>query len=339
VVALETVRALVVPTIDFAKFVRAHPGLLSIVESQVYVRLIEEPAGRSPLIHAGENCTVVLTDVVAFGALHRNDEDRRIIRQALYEMTQDLLDRLGEVCSCEDRGDGILLVIPPSIPTVTVMEHLHQELPLGLRKHNRTYGEHLQVQLRVAVNVGPVVSDQMGMSGEAIIRTARLLDAPPLKEGIAESRAALGIITSTFVYETAIRHSEGSIDPGSYDPVQVSVKESSFSAWMSLIDAAPFRGPLTAWGSETWSASDQTASLCHALQSDETGAISLGACLKSYFLRQVTGPGLNLRLGMLAVRSRAGPRPLLKSPRSRATYAGSSLSPAACWLPTLSGSP
>jgi class 3 adenylate cyclase len=321
VVALETVQALVVTTSDFANFVSAHPGLLSVVESQVHERLTEEPAGRAPLTHAGENCTVVLTDVVGFGALHRNDPDRQIIRQALYEMTQDLLDELGEVCSCEDRGDGLLLVIPPSIPTARAMKYLHRELPPRLRRHNRTYGTYLQVQLRVAVNVGPVVSDQMGMTGEAIIRTARLLDAPPLKEGIAESRAFLGIIVSAFVYDTAIKHGEGGIDPGSYHQVQVSVKESSFAAWMSLIDAAPFHGPLMDV------ASDRTAALCHALQLDQKAAISLGMCLKSYFPPQVLGAGLPLQPGMTAtttVTSRAGPSPSLTSPQLLATRAGSS---------------
>jgi hypothetical protein len=96
VIALEKVRALVMKTEDFAGFISDHPRVLDIVESQIYGRLIEGPAGHGrdgwpdtfpsgPMAHpsaegrrqhlpAGENCTVLLTDVVGFGAHHRNDQ-------------------------------------------------------------------------------------------------------------------------------------------------------------------------------------------------------------------------------------------------------------------------
>ena len=45
VIALETVQALVVRTGDFAGFISAHPSVLDIVESQLYDRLTEQPAG------------------------------------------------------------------------------------------------------------------------------------------------------------------------------------------------------------------------------------------------------------------------------------------------------
>jgi hypothetical protein len=70
----------------------------------------------------------------------------------------------------------------------------------------------------------------------AIIRAARLLDAPVLKEAMASSRASLGIITSDFVYDTAIKHAGGWTDPDRYMSVQAIVKESSIPAWMRLID-------------------------------------------------------------------------------------------------------
>jgi Cyclic nucleotide-binding domain len=271
VFALETVRALVMKTEDFASFIGAYPRVLDIVESQIYYRLTEEPTehgrddwpesvvllgpagcpsaeGSQQRMLAGENCTVLLTDVVGFGAHSRNDGDRRIIRRASLDMTRRSLGHVWEACISEDRGDGLLIVVPPRIPTTEVMERLHRELPGELRQHNRTYGNSVRIQLRVAVNVGPVMSDALGMSGEAIIRTARLLDAPVLKEVMASTGANLGIIASVFVYETVIRHAEGWTDPDKYEMVQVSVKESSMPAWMQLIDpnphAPPVRGPL-----------------------------------------------------------------------------------------------
>lgn len=259
VIALDTVRALAMKTEDFASFIGSHPRVLDIVESQIYDRLTEEQAGRvaesrpatpqvEPVAHpaadgphrrelAGENCTVLLTDVVGFGGLHRDDGDRLIIRQAILDMTRTSLGKLWEQCHTEDRGDGLLIVAPPMILTAQLMERLHRQLPPALKRHNHIYGESVRIQLRIAVNVGPVTTDSFGMSGEAIIRTARLLEAPALKEAMASTRASLGIIASDFVYETAIRHTvDGWMDSHQYDAVRVRVKESDTPAWMQLID-------------------------------------------------------------------------------------------------------
>lgn len=244
VIALETVQALVVRTADFAAFISAHPAVLKIVESQLYDRLTEHPTGRAgsggilaehpaQRLHSlnGENCTVLLSDVVGFGARTRTDEDRRIIREALFSITHAVLQGIPDVWSWDDRGDGLLTVVPPSVPTAKVIEHLHKDLPAALDEHNRVYHDAARIQLRVAVNVGPVASDSMGVSGEAIIVTARLVEAPQFKRAMDASGASLGVIASTFIYETVIKHSR---DLTGYSQVQVDVKETSVAAWLKV---------------------------------------------------------------------------------------------------------
>ena len=202
VIALGTVQALVVRTGDFAAFISAHPTVLGIVESQLYDRSREDPVSyrpddvladfRSSYPHLldGENCTVILSDVVGFGARTRTDEDRRVIREALFRMTHTALQDLPDVWSWDDRGDGLLTVVPPSVPTARIVQHLHKELPAALEEHNRAHPDSARIQLRVAVNVGPVVTDTMGVSGEAIIVAARLVEAPLFKEAMDKTRAA-----------------------------------------------------------------------------------------------------------------------------------------------------
>jgi CRP-like cAMP-binding protein len=217
------------PVLPCAQAIPAEPGVHLPAPRQ---------AGRTPVFN-GENCTVVLSDVAAFGAVTRTDEDRRIIRKALLEMTRAALATPWDTCSCEDRGDGLLLVAPPSIPTTSIMKQLLVALPPALRRHNRTYGPSIHMQLRVAVDVGLVVSDNFGVSGEAIIRTARLLEAPALKKAVTGKGANLGVIVSPFVYDNAIRQCAGTVDPAEYHKVHVHVKETSAPAWMQLIDPAP----------------------------------------------------------------------------------------------------
>lgn len=245
VVALDTVQALVVPTELFAEFISAHPRVLRLVEGQVYARLTETPESvirPRRLDLAGENCTVVLTDVEGFGGQHRNERDRQFVRRALVEMTQGFLDGFGAFCSCEDRGDGFLLVVLPGVPTSRVMERLLQDLPPRLRRHNHTYSAALQIRLRVAATVGPVTSDLMGVTGDAIINAARLVEAPVLKQSMLARRPNLGLITSPFVYETAIKPAAADMYFAGYEQVQVTVKESNLPAWMKLIDPEPAAG-------------------------------------------------------------------------------------------------
>lgn len=265
VIVLDRVQALVVRTEDFASFVSAHSAVLEIVESQVYERLTEDtargdrddlwgsdlpvptghvaagnrpeaglPRQREPL--NGENCTVVVTDVAGFGALHRTNDDRRIIRGAILEMTRVSLEGIWDTCSCEDRGDGLLIISPPAVPTARVLDCLRTMLPVALRKHNRTYAEPARIQLRVAVDVGPVISDDMGVSSDAVIRASRMRDAPVLKEAMDSEGAVLGIIVSDFVYEAAVRQGSDFADPARYRTVAVTVKETvAMPAWMELV--------------------------------------------------------------------------------------------------------
>ena len=80
----------------------------------------------------------------------------------------------------------------------------------------------LRIQLRVALTVGPVVPDEDGISGEAIIEAARLLEAPESKRRLVDEQADLGVIVSAFLYDTVIKHGPGLVDPETYSAVNSS---------------------------------------------------------------------------------------------------------------------
>jgi Cyclic nucleotide-binding domain len=267
VVALEMVWALVVQTKDFAAFITAHPRVLDIVQDQKYQRRAagapgyeyddsayyspsdrvngttradgNHPAGysrkRSRTLN-GENCTVILTDVADYGAHTRTDNDRLLIREALFEMTQNTMQGFPDA-QTEDRGDSFLTVVPPNASTARVFDQLVNDLPAALERYNSAHGESARFKLRLAVNVGPVVSHIGGVSGEAIIVAARLVEAPSFKQALAGSDASLGFIASPFVYETVVRHGSDPHEVASYFQVPVEVKETSTTAWMRLFDA------------------------------------------------------------------------------------------------------
>lgn len=248
VAALEPIRALIMKTEDLATFVKLHPAVLRILELQIYERLSEGEASQAPADEqplCGQNCTVVFTDVVGFADPARSELDRLAIRRATADMTRAALQPFWSACEWADRGDGLLIIVPPRIPTTAVLEALMTVLSARLELHNASQSLAVRVQLRVAVIVGPVTADTLGLSGQAIIRAARMLDAPIFKEAMAQTDVPLGVIASGFVYDTVIQPGGELLDPGGFFPVQVKVKESEMIAWMYL------RAP--AGGYATWS--------------------------------------------------------------------------------------
>jgi CRP-like cAMP-binding protein len=181
------------------------------------------------------NCSIFFTDVAGFSAACRNESDRQVVRDALYEILRQSFEESGvpwTACYHEDRGDGVLVVVPPTVPTRAVTDPLLALLTAGLRRHNRRASAAVRIQLRAALHVGPVSRDKEGLNGDAIIHTARLLDAPPLRQALRAAEADLAFIASNHVFDTVIRHAPGLVDPDLFRSVRFRVKESEMAAWM-----------------------------------------------------------------------------------------------------------
>jgi CRP-like cAMP-binding protein/tetratricopeptide (TPR) repeat protein len=183
------------------------------------------------------NCSILFTDVAGFGNPLRLDPDREVVRAALYEILRSSFEASGVPwagCYYEDRGDGAVIVVPPTISTLRVVDPLIPELAARLRQHNRRASEVVLIQLRAALHVGPVGTDAEGLTGQAVISTARILDAPVVKERLADARADLIFAVSDYVYDHVVRHGAGLVDSGAFEHVAAQVKESYVSAWIHL---------------------------------------------------------------------------------------------------------
>lgn len=181
--------------------------------------------------------TVLAVDVEAFSAQHRI-QHHEIIRKGLYESLRNAFaesDIPWVEEDHEDRGDGLLVLLPVEVPKSRVVNRLPHALAGELRRHNAAHDKDAEVRLRVAVNAGEVRKDEHGMVADAINLTARLLDAPPLKSELAHSPGVLALIVSDRFYDEVIRDDAAS-NPPAYRRVRVDVKETHAKAWISLPD-------------------------------------------------------------------------------------------------------
>lgn len=183
------------------------------------------------------NCSILFTDVAGFGNPRRLDPDREVVRAALYQILRSSFEASGVPwpdCYYEDRGDGAVIVVPPTISTLRVVDPLIPELAGRLRQYNRRASEVVLIQLRAALHVGPVGKDAEGLTGQAVIGTARIIDAPVVKDRLAEAHADLIFAVSDYVYDHVVRHSAGRVDSGAFEHVEAQVKETRVSAWIHL---------------------------------------------------------------------------------------------------------
>ncbi|REF00970.1 hypothetical protein [Thermomonospora umbrina] len=190
--------------------------------------------------HRSQHCVLFAVDVAGFTDPARNDRVQLAVREALYAMVPGAFDDalLGwDDCLHEDRGDGILVIVPARMPSVGVIDPLVGHLARRLRRHNGAAPDGQVVRLRVAVHIGEVHRDAHGLAGTSVNHLFRLLDAPALKRALADSGDDLAVIASDYFYDGVIRHADGSVDPTAFWPADVTVKETRARGWIHLPDS------------------------------------------------------------------------------------------------------
>jgi class 3 adenylate cyclase len=188
---------------------------------------------------SGQICGLFAVDIVAFAGPRRDDDIQMYIHESLYAMLRSAFDRSDVPwahCSHEDRGDGVFVVVPPTIPAARAVLIPDRLRPL-IRRHNRVSCEAARIQLRIAIHLGPVYDDGHGFIGGDVNHLFRLLDAQQFKRQLAASTAEMALITSDYLYVNLIRRQPSLMDPALFSQVNIRVKETRARAWVYLPSA------------------------------------------------------------------------------------------------------
>ncbi|MFC5057131.1 hypothetical protein [Saccharothrix xinjiangensis] len=185
---------------------------------------------------------IVVVDVEGFGDPRRTPPHQVGTRAAPYRAIVDALNAAGvpwEACYYEDRGDGVFILVPPEFAKAPLVEVFPCALVAALQGHNDTSAVMRRVRLRVVVHAGEVAFDRHGVTSTAVTTAFRLLDAPSVKTALADSCGLVALVVSRWLFDEVVRHSEV-LDPATFRPVAVAVKEVRDTAWLS-----PARPPLS----------------------------------------------------------------------------------------------
>jgi transcriptional regulator with XRE-family HTH domain len=199
------------------------------------------PARKTPTPPTGgQVCAMVAVDIAEFTRLDRDDDTRRYMREALYRILERAFDESGipwTACSTEDRGDGVLVVVPPDLTPRGIIDPLPERLRSLIRLHNHVSSAAANMQLRVAAHLGPTDHDEHGFVGTDVNYLFRMLEARPLKHMLVGSEADLALIISDYVYDNVVIPHPGLVSPAAFQPVRFQVKRTRAQAWTYLPSA------------------------------------------------------------------------------------------------------
>jgi len=171
--------------------------------------------------------TIVVFDVESFGDHRRTNRHQAAVREGLYRSVGEAFGQAKLPWTRddrEDRGDGILVLLPPEVHKSLLVELLPSALVASLTAHNRAHRDEERIRLRMSLHAGEVLYDPYGVTGEAINWAFRLVDAEPLKTALARSPGVLAIIASSWFFDQVIRHAAPDVPPA-YRQVLVRAKD------------------------------------------------------------------------------------------------------------------
>ena len=186
---------------------------------------------------SGQVCAMLAVDIAEFTRADRDDEVQLHLRISLYGILREALGGSGmpwDQCQHEDRGDGVVVIVPPGLPAQPIIDSLPERLSGLIRRHNRFSYESVRMQVRVAANIGPVYGDEHGFSGDDLTLLCRMLDAQPLRRALSESGSEVALIISDYVYDKLVLRRQSLAGPRSFRRVRTQVKRIPVHAWMYL---------------------------------------------------------------------------------------------------------
>lgn len=182
------------------------------------------------------HCTIVALDIENYSG--RPEHVQSSLREAMFNVTETAA-RESQInwdeCEALERGDSIILLVPPTVTPVVLPTVFMERLDGALCQEAMVRSALAAIRFRVAVHSGYVSTDRHGHVGNAINDTCRLLDAGPLRHLLATTPGIrMAVIMSDDLHGAIVAQGHGGIDPDRYVPVRVTVKAYDQRAWLSV---------------------------------------------------------------------------------------------------------
>ena len=186
-----------------------------------------------PAVHRA----ILIVDVENFGDPARTNAHQLAVRDGMYKALRQSFARARiswADCAIEDRGDGVLILVPAAVPKSWLAARLPARLADMLDRHNAACPAQERIRLRMALHAGEVHQDARGFAGTSVIRAFRLIEAPPSRTALRTSAGVVALIVSDWFYDEVVRHHPAA-GPSYFGQVRVVMKETEMTAWVRVL--------------------------------------------------------------------------------------------------------
>lgn len=163
----------------------------------------------------------------------RTNPGQLILRDVIYDIVQSAFADTGidPHRPPEDRGDGVLLVLPADVPKKQMLGLWVNVLHEALRERNAPLKEPIRV--RVGIHAGEVHHDDHGVAGNDVNIACRLANCEPAKGTLrAAPHASMVVAVSDTIYQSVVRHGGQYIDSDSYRRHPLRAAEFDGPVWL-----------------------------------------------------------------------------------------------------------
>jgi tetratricopeptide (TPR) repeat protein len=186
-----------------------------------------------PAVHMA----ILIVDVESFSDPSRTHANQVAIRRRMYAALRRSFAKSGvrwADCHTEDRGDGVLVLVPASVPKSRLVAGVAVQLSDTLVRLNAAAAPPERFRLRMALHAGEIQQDPQGVTSPSIIRAFRLIESPALKAALADSSGLIALIVSDWFYTEVVRQDEAA-EPESFRRVRAVTKETDTAAWIRVL--------------------------------------------------------------------------------------------------------
>ncbi|WP_018351654.1 hypothetical protein [Longispora albida] len=182
--------------------------------------------------------SILVFDIERYGS--RPDPIQWRLRREMYSCIEDAMRAAGlpaDGCFLEDRGDGVLMLIPSTVEysKYKLVDTFLPKLEAALRGYAKVSNEAGRMRMRLAMHSGELGRDDRGWIGAAVNTACRLCDVQTLRDALASvPEAHVALIVSDEWFQAVIRHEHGAIDASTYTQVPVDSKELHVKAWIHV---------------------------------------------------------------------------------------------------------
>lgn len=173
-----------------------------------------------------------MLDVTGYGSRTTRAKER--VQERLAALIHQVLDDLDIQPLATDQqgtGDGALMFLPSELDVQHALPVLLHSTAAHLAIDNKEFQD--QLQLRMAVDIGPVKSTHLGFSGATATNLGRLLNSKPPREWlINHPNHNLAVIISDRLHSFVVAEDVPRLPPEHFHRVFVQNKELATMAWL-----------------------------------------------------------------------------------------------------------